>query len=126
MLARRLFRFTDFRGPQRDARSDLQRSETVWRAVSEALSSLEVERAGLGRRVEELRAWVGGLIGPEDGSACVRDRHVEDELVEAERQLLQGVQRLRELEALRAGYADLRGKIGTERERAARAYPAGP
>ena len=36
-------------------------------AVSEALSSVDAERAGLGRRVDELRAWVGGLIGPDDG-----------------------------------------------------------
>ncbi len=93
-------------------------------AVSEALSSVDAERAGLGRRVDELRAWVGGLIGPDDGSAGTRDSRIEAELVDAERQLMQGLKRLRDLAAIQESYRDLQTAIGIERERALQATRA--
>lgn len=121
MLARKLFRLADFRGQTRDAQSDLQRAEAVSQAVTEALSSLDAETAGLGRRVEALRAWVGGLIGPEDCSSSRRATEAEAELVDAERQLLQGVKRLNHLKDVRAVYSVIEAAIATERDRALQA-----
>lgn len=111
-------RSKNLRSPKRDAQTDVQRSEAVLQAVTDALSSIDAETIGLGRRVEELRAWAGGLMGSDDGSNGPRDSRIEGELVEAERQLMQGVQRLRELTTIRNRYCDLQASIAAERERA--------
>ncbi|MGI3900120.1 MAG: hypothetical protein ACRYGP_05375 [Janthinobacterium lividum] len=124
MLGKRLIQFKGFRDPNRDAQTDLQRSEKVLQAIMEALSGLDVERTGLGRRVEELRAWVGGLMGSEDGSDGHREGRVEVELVEAERQLMQGLKRLSDLAVIRGSYRDLQTTIASERERALQAARA--
>ncbi len=124
MFAGKSSKCKDFRGPGRDAQADLQRSGKVLEAISEALSSLDGEAVGLRRRVEELRAWVGGLVGPEDGSADCRDVRIELELVDAERQLMQGVHRLCDLAAIRARYDALQAAIAAERERAQKASHA--
>lgn len=121
MLSRGIFRFKGFRGRSRDAQTDLQRSEKVMHAVAEVLASLDAEMTGLGRRVEELRAWVGGLLGSEDGSDGHRESQVEAELLDAERQLLQGSKRLSDLAAIRVSYRDVQTAITIEHERALQA-----
>ena len=93
-------------------------------AVAKALLDLDVELAGLGRRVDEMRAWIGGLIGPEDGSEGARDPRIEAELVNAESQLMQGLRRLSDLALLRGSYCDLHAAITAERDRAAQAARA--
>ena len=118
MLARKLFRFAEFRGPTRDTQSDLRRCETVRGAVADALSSLDAEMAGLGRRIEDLRGWVGGLMGPEDCSSSGRDTALEAELVGAERRLMSGLDRLARLEEMRAGYSVMMEAIEIEHGRA--------
>lgn len=124
MLGMKSFRFRGFRDPNRDAQTDLQRSEKVLQVVVEALSSLDAEKTGLGRRVDELRAWVGGLMGSEDGSDGHRDSRVEAELVDAERQLMRGIRRLSDLAAIRVSYFDLQVTITAERQRAVQANSA--
>ena len=113
-----------FRDPKRDARSDLLRAETVLKAVADALLSLDAELAGLGRRVDELRVWVGGLIGPEDSSEGARDSQIEAELVDAERQLMQGLERMSSIAVIRGIYCDLQAAITFERDRAFQAARA--
>lgn len=117
MLARKLFRFAEFRGPTRDTRSDLQRCETVRGAVADALSSLDAEMDGLGRRIQDLRGWVGGLMGPEDCSSSRRDTAAEAELVDAERRLISGLNRLALLTEMRAGYSVMKQAIEIEHDR---------
>ena len=118
MLARKLLRFATFRGQTRDAQADLQRSNMVWDAIAGALSSLDSEMAGLGRRVEELRGWIGGLVGTDGCEPSCRDIDAEADLTDAERQLLSGLTRLAHLREVRAGYSVVQAAVETERNRA--------
>ena len=116
MLGKKSPNSRGFRDRKRDAETDLRRSGIVAEAVADALASIDAEMTGLDRRVDELRAWVGGLIGPDDGSAGTRDSRIEADLVDAERQLMQGLKRLSDLAAMQERYRDLQTAIGIERE----------
>lgn len=63
-----------------------------------ALSSLQAERLGLGRRVAELQAYVGSLYGTEDGYYQPREQAQERELAEAEARMTIAMDRLKKLD----------------------------
>ena len=116
MLSIDTLRHRVFRNQERDAQSDLQRAEMVAAAVTKALSSIDFEIVGLGRRVEELRTWVGGLLDSISGGSDQRSKSAEADLIAAEGQLMQGVKRLEDLASKRIIYRDLQAAI--EREHA--------
>ena len=124
MLGIESFRFRKFRNQKRDAQTDLQRSELVADAVAKALSSIDVEMIGLKRRVEEIRAWVGGLIDSDTNAGDQRSPSAEKDLIDAEKQLVIGVKRLEKLVEIRTAYHNLQAAIDFERSRAlASAHP---
>ena len=118
MLGLQSFRFRAFRSQERDAQTDLQRSEMVLNAVEKALTNLDNEISGLQRRVEHVRDWVGGLIDSDTHSSTERSTSAEADLIGAEHQLINGVKRLDELTAIRMTYSSLRNVIVDERDRA--------
>lgn len=104
-------RLPGFRKRSRDIVSDRSRLASIEWVFEVALLDIEREREGLGRRVDTLRAWVGGLLDSHDGSSSARHADAERDLVEAERQLLAGIKRLAELSALRDVLADLESRV---------------
>ncbi len=94
-------RFLRFRKRDRDLAQDERRFALLHGAIGSALSSTEAERAGLARRVEDLRGWVGELTGNDCGTAGQRDAADERELVAAERLLMAGIDRLARLDDMR-------------------------
>lgn len=104
-------RFSGFRKRSRDLMSDQSRFTLIERAFEASLVDIERERVGLGQRIDEVRGWVGGLLGTDDGILDARHPDAERELVEAESQLLSGVKRLAELGALRDVIEDLASRV---------------
>ncbi len=88
---------TRFRAAERDVQSDAERLGGVLVVVRRALRSIEREKTGLGRRLEEARARAATLMGTEDGIYAEREPDDEQMLVEAETQMMHAYDRLKAL-----------------------------
>lgn len=101
MTQGRLVRFLRFRTRDRDVDHDERRFAPLRAAIQTGLSSLELERTGLARRVEELRDWIAGLMGNGSDEEDQRDAADERTLADAERMLLAGDDRLGRIDEMR-------------------------
>lgn len=98
---------TRFRAATRNSQVDAERITPVHGEVQKALRSLEREREGLGRRLEEARMRAAALMGTEDGIYGEREPADEKLLVEAEAQMMGAYDRLKALKAQHAVLASI-------------------
>ena len=96
-----------FRTPARDLRSDNLRIEAVRAAVGSAISSIDFELTGLKKKIESARAWTACVMGTEDGSYFDREAAVEKDLLDAEKSLRAGIERLSKLRELRRRFVTI-------------------
>lgn len=94
MTQGRLVRLLRFRDRDRDAERDERRLAPLRVAIRSALASVDAERDGLARRVEDLRGWAADLMGTEPAPEGAREALDERDLIQAERLLLAGDHRL--------------------------------
>ena len=88
---------TRFRRPDRDQQTDDGRNQAVRLALLRARRSLEQERKGLDRRLEEARLRAASLLGNESGIYFEREPEDEQMLSEAEAQMAYASRRLADL-----------------------------
>lgn len=103
--------FERFRAPERDRQTDIERFAAVEAEIGKALLSVERERAGLSRRLEEARTRAASLLGNEDGIYFEREPAEERMLAEAEAQMMQAYARLDQLQTQHALLASLLGQL---------------
>jgi hypothetical protein len=101
-----------FRSPERDRRSDEQRTASIRDAIDRAVLGAEQELAGLTKRLEDCRDQAASLLGTES-EGFTRDRREEAGLKEAEARLLTAELRVK---ALKSHLATIRNIDGTVRQ----------
>ena len=83
----------------RDENTDARRLNAIERCISQAIAEAQSERDGLQRRIETARRNAGALLGNDTSEYFHRDPESEQQLFEAERNLIAGEKRIRQLEA---------------------------
>ncbi|SFJ61749.1 hypothetical protein SAMN05216304_110111 [Bosea sp. OK403] len=94
-----------FRSARRDNETDTARIDAVTLELRKALRSIEMECAGLSKRVQEASSRAACLMGNEDGIYSEREPADEALLVEAEREMMQAYRRLAALTAQQTIFA---------------------
>ncbi len=100
-------RITRFRHPDRDQQTDDNRNQAVRLALLRARHSLDEERQGLERRLEEARLRAASLLGTESGIYFEREPEDERMLSEAEAQMAYAGRRLAELSAQQSVFSTM-------------------
>lgn len=103
-----------FRSTRRDNETDTARIDAVALELRKALRSIEMESAGLNKRVQEASSRAACLMGNEDGIYGEREPADEALLVEAEREMMQAYRRLAALTAQQIIFARLLDTMTSE------------
>lgn len=110
-----------FRSATRDTRTDAIRLGAVLTGLDRGLASIDRERSGIARRLEEARLRAASLMGTEDGIFSEREPEDEAMLVEAEAEMRNACHRIAVLDAHRAlllessrTFAEAKGVVGED------------
>jgi hypothetical protein len=87
------------RSSARDETTDALRLSSIEQSISIAIAEAESEKEGLRRRIENARVRASTLLGNETFGCQDREPQKEELLLEAERNLISGEKRIRQLEA---------------------------
>ncbi|MFT3952979.1 MAG: hypothetical protein QM722_00615 [Piscinibacter sp.] len=107
-------RHARFRSGDRDEATDRARLALVRAAIDEAIASIDLEAAGVRRRLEEATARAAHLSGNDDLAGDTREAADERLLSEAERQLMGAARRLHDLKIRRRRFEDLLPLVADE------------
>jgi hypothetical protein len=83
----------------RDEKADARRLSSIEQSLTSAIAEAELERQGLRRRLDLARDRASSLLGNETSEYLDREPQSERLLVEAERNLIAGEKRIRQLTA---------------------------
>lgn len=114
---------TRFRTRERDQQTDAERIEDVRSGMRRALLSIEKERDGLTRRLENARTRGASLLGNDAGIYFQREPADEKLLAEAESQMTYAYARLDSLQSQQAMLAGMLGSLGQAEAEPATARP---
>lgn len=103
-----MFRVFQVRSPERDAKTDRERIDSLGRAITAAIDSIRGEKDALQKRIEEARDRAALAAGTDVDEYLHRDPKDLTRVREYERQMSQGVRRLHELERQLDGLGKVR------------------
>jgi hypothetical protein len=87
------------RSLMRDENADVRRLSSIERSLSVAIAEAESEKEGLRRRLDSARDRASALLGNETSDYLDREPQSERLLLEAERNLVAGEKRIRQITA---------------------------
>jgi hypothetical protein len=87
------------RSSRRDEDSNANRIASIEQSIRKAIVDAEVEKTGLNRRIDKQRVQASVMIGNEIYGDLERHPEAEKLLTDAEREMLRGLARIRELNA---------------------------
>jgi hypothetical protein len=87
------------RSSQRDATADANRLAPIEQSIQKAIADAEAEKKGLKQRIEKQRGQASMSMGNEVYGDLEREPDAEKSLSKAEKDLSQGLARVRELNA---------------------------
>ena len=93
-------RLTRVRDAEQDVQADRLRLQSLARAIADVTDGIEDERRQLTRRLSNLQAWVGGLLGSGTDEGFDRPQENERDLREAEGRMRVALRRLARLDEL--------------------------
>lgn len=100
-----------FRTSDRDQQTDAERIDEIRSGMRRVLLSIEKERDGLTRRLENARTRSASLLSNQDGIYFQREPADEKRLAEAESQMTYAYARLDHLQSQRAVLAGMLGHL---------------
>jgi hypothetical protein len=87
------------RSPRRDESTDAKRLGSIERSILSAISDIDSEKDGLGRRLKDARDRASVYVGSDASEYLDREQSTEKELSASESELATAAKRLRELDA---------------------------